>query len=105
MRRPPSTAWSASTECGGAGASTSATEPESRALAEPAIGCPGLLFGDDRYRQRHVHVGVQVQTDHVLAQHAQRATRQAHFAALDLEARLVAGLGDVGGTDRAEELA
>jgi len=54
--------------------------------------------------QRHVDVGVQVQGDGVLAEHAQRAVRQPHFAALDVEAGTGAGLGDVAGADRAEQL-
>src|SRR5215472_14062032 len=107
--RPPSTACSASTECGGAGASSSAAVPDSpRALAETAtviLPRAALLFCDDGDVQRHVDVGVQVQAHQVLTEQAQRARGQAHFAALDREARTGAGLGDVGRADRAEELA
>src|ERR1700680_3792526 len=107
---PPSTACSASTECGGTGASSSATEPESpRVLAAPAIApcldCSRLLFGDDRHLQRHVDVGVQVQVYRVLPHHAQRTRGQAHLAALHLEAVPRTGFRDVPGADRAEELA
>src|SRR6516162_3093208 len=106
--RPPSSACSASTEWGGAGASMSATGAVSpRALALPATAISRrreLLFRDDRHLHRHVDVGVQVQIDSVLAHHAQRSVRHAHFAALDLEVGARQLLGDVAGTDRAEEL-
>src|SRR5215469_13846217 len=106
--RPPSSACSASTEWGGAGASMSAMGAASpRALALPATAISRrreLLFRDDRHLHGHVHVGVQVQGDSVLAHHAQRSVRQAHFAALDIEAGTRQVLGDVAGTDRAEQL-
>src|SRR6266516_3711157 len=94
--RPPMTACSASIECGGTGASTAAMLSR-RALAEPATCC--LLFRDDRHRQRNVDVSVQVQADRVLANHAQRPVRHAHFTALDLEARLVERFGNVSRAD------
>src|SRR5689334_14675535 len=96
------TACSASIECGGTGASTAAkfSRPD---LAGPATGC--LLIRDDRHQERNVYVGVQVQADRVLANHAQRPVRHAHFAALDLEARFAERLGDISRADGAEELA
>ncbi len=66
---------------------------------------PSLLFGDDRDRQGNFHVRVQMQDHAVLADGPDRAARQAHFAALDLESRGSDRFGDVGGADRAEELA
>src|SRR6185312_13103646 len=100
--RPPMTACSASTECGGTGASTVARGSR-RALAGPATD--RLLFRDDQHRQRNINVGVQVQTDVMFADHAQGASRHAHFATLDLEARLAERLGDIGRADGAEQLA
>src|SRR5579864_83945 len=105
---PPSSACSASTEWGGAGASISATGAESpRVLAIPATPMSRfrvLLFRGDRVLHRDVDIGMQVQVDGVLAQHAQRAVRQPHLAALDLEALARTGLGDIAGADRAEQL-
>src|SRR6185312_10273987 len=94
--RPPMTACSASTECGGTGASAAAMDSR-RALAGPATGC--LLFRDDQHRHRNIDVGVQVQTDVMFADHTQRAIRHAHFATLDLEARLAQRLRDVSRAD------
>src|ERR1700722_12729707 len=100
--RPPMTACSASIECGGTGASTAAKESR-RALAGPATVF--LLFRDDQHRQRHIDVGMQVQSDNVLANRTQGAVRHAHFTTLDLEAGLGGRLSDVASADRAEELA
>src|SRR5690349_5311307 len=108
--RPPSTACSASMECGGV--RTSATGPASRcALAGPATDCPAdrnalrLFLGSDRDVQRHVDVRMQVQMHYVLADHAKRAAGQPHFAARDLEALARTGFRDIRGANRAEQFA
>ena len=63
------------------------------------------VFSGDVDRQVDLDVAVQVQLDVVLADEADRPSRQTHFTALDLDAGLGQGLGDVGGADGAEELA
>src|SRR5882757_1253184 len=102
--RPPMTACSASTECGGISASTDAPESR-RAFAGPATELLELLFRDDQHRQRNIDVGMQVQGDDVLANHPQRTVRHAHFAALELEAGLGSRFRDIARADRTEELA
>src|SRR5690349_733222 len=109
--RPPSTACSASMECGGV--RTSAMEPRSRrAFADSATRLlekeppPRRLFlGDDGHRQLDVHVRMQMQRDDVVADRAQRTARQAHFTALNLEVLAIERFGDVRRTDGAEQLA
>ena len=64
-----------------------------------------LFFGGHRHRQVDFDVGVQMQLDVVLADQPDRAAGQTHFAALDVDAGGGQRLGDVGGADRAEELA
>src|ERR1700722_15752938 len=96
------TACSASIECGGNGASAAAKESR-RALAGPATG--SLLFRDDQHRQRHIDVGMQVQSDYVVATRTRGGVRHAHFTALGLEADLCGRLSDVARADRTEELA
>src|SRR5262245_61514543 len=105
----PSTACSASMECGGV--RTSATlPPRSRRdlagsaatgslLREPPAR---LLFSDDSHRHDDVHIGVQVQVHLMFADGAQRPVRHTHFAALDLEVLTIEGFGDIRRTDRAE---
>src|SRR6185437_10486297 len=63
-----------------------------------------LLLGDDSDRQLHVHVGVQMQVDRVLADRTQRAGRQPDLTAGDRVAGARTRLGDVARADRAEEL-
>ncbi len=94
---PPSTACSASTECGGVRISSW----RMMATIEPG----SLLFGDHRERHRNVDVTVQVQRNRVFADRADRPARQAHFSALDGVAGLEAGLRDVRRADRPEQLA
>ena len=113
----PSTACSASTECGGTRISSTAALSRARRGPttatfdsgfghEPAVGLtPDLLLGDDRHRQIDGDVRVQVQLHDVLAGLADRAVRQTHFGALDLEAGLAGRFGDVRRADRAEQLA
>src|SRR5262245_46679715 len=112
----PSTACSASTECGGTRISSTAALSRARrgpttatldsGSATSDVGLkPDLFLGDDRHRQIDSDVGVQVQLHDVLAGLADRAVRQTHFRALDFEARLASRLGDVRGADRAEQLA
>src|SRR5262245_57917552 len=113
---PPSTACSASTEWGGVRTSswriiaTTGTpgfpSPQHTAGARAvSVARGGRLFRDHRQRHLDVDVAVQVQGDQVLADRADRPARQAHLGALDLVARFLAGLGDIGGADRAEQLA
>ena len=64
-----------------------------------------LLFGDDRDQQGHINVSVQVQLHLVFACDANWTCGHAHFAAADGLTRLDRGFRDIGGTDRAEELA
>src|SRR6185295_16921292 len=65
---------------------------------------PSLFFGDDRDRQRNVHVRVQMQYHEMLTDRPDRAARQAHFAALDLESTCRDRFGDVSRADRTEKL-
>src|SRR5581483_432506 len=103
---PPSTACSASIECGGVRTSTMSPSEARRALAGPATIVPEspLLLGDDGHRKRDVDVGVQVQIHGMLPDHAQRTVRQAHLAAGDVMTGARGCLGDVGRADGAEEL-
>src|ERR1700722_13048005 len=94
--RPPMTACSASIDCGGTGTSAAAKESR-RALAGPAT--VSLLFRDDQHRQRHIDVGMQVQSDAVLANRTQWAVRHAQFGTLDLEAGLGCRFCNVARTD------
>ena len=52
-------------------------------VAATVLGDPPsrLLLGDDDHRQGEVDVGVQVQLDGILADHAQRTGRQPYFGA------------------------
>src|SRR3954467_14341486 len=105
--RPPRTACSASTECGGSGASASENTTDSRSrrvLPGPATGAY-LLFGDDRHCQRHIDVRMQMQNHRMVADRTQSAVRKTNFAALDLDAGLGRGFRDVRRADGAEELA
>src|SRR5688500_13479047 len=112
--RPPSTACSASTECGGT--RMSSTAALSRARRAPAsetmdsasdIGVQrwALLFPDNDDRHVDGHVGVQMNLHDVLTGNADRTVRQAHLRTLDLMTGLLHAVGDIGRTDRAEELA
>src|ERR1700677_3481202 len=110
--RPPRTACSASMECGGRrNAPSPPSEPEyglrrlatCKACAQRLWG--PLLFGDDGDREGHVDVGMQVQLHLVLAGGSDRTVRHANLAARHWVTRLDGGLVDVGGADRAEQLA
>src|SRR5258705_8144030 len=100
--RPPSTACSASTECGGIRMSSTAALSRARQLPASdtmaSVSGIGLLyqlcesdarlfFRNDDDRQVDGHIGVQVQLHDVLASLADRAVGQAHFRAFDLMAR------------------
>src|SRR5271165_3187533 len=108
---PPSTDCSASIEWGGR-RSPSPEPPGERLLTRTAtnyacaarLGRP-LLFGDDRYGQRHIDVRMQVQLDLVLARRADRPGRHAHFGTHDRVARIDRRFGDIGRADRSEQLA
>src|SRR5690606_26030324 len=110
--RPPSTACSASIEWGGVWSRSmpglfwpSGAGPATDQPAEKLWKTSALLFGFDDHRQVHVDVGVQMQRHHMLAHRAQRAVRQPQLAAGDFVAGGGGGLGNVGGADRAEQLA
>src|SRR5258708_2365708 len=67
--------------------------------------CRKLLFGDDCDRQGHIHVRVQVQLAWVIARGATRSRGHALFAGVEGLAGLDRRFGDIGGADRAEQLA
>src|ERR1700722_7346263 len=108
--RPPRTACSASMECGGRRKAPSpAPEYGFGRLATGKPCAPGfcrpLLFGDDGDREGHVDVGMQVQLHRMLAGGSDRTIRHANFAAGYGITRFPGGFGNVGGADRAEQLA
>src|SRR5688572_4560946 len=114
--RPPSNDCSASTECGGKRNRSVARRAISAVPAASAILilkrrparvalCAGGFRGLDDDSDLYVHVRVQVQVDLVLADDPQRAVVQTNLAALDLDAVLTHGFGDVERPNRTEELA
>src|SRR6202035_2672991 len=107
--KPPSTDCSASMECGGRRSPSPAPRVRLMTRADMrypnGTRCRKLLFGDDCDQQGHIHVRVQVQLNLVLARDANRTGRHAHFTAADRLTRFDGRLGDIGGADRAEQLA
>src|SRR5580698_5969640 len=104
----PSTDCSASRECGGTSPSAPALAPSRRerrgVLTRPRPPASARFFRDDDDRQLDLDVGVQMQLHHVLAYGTQWTARQTHFAARERMAGRGGRLGDIGRTDRTEQL-
>src|SRR5262245_56732473 len=114
--RPPSTACSASIECGGTRSGSALGDGPFWVLITQASLQPARtsraearhldsLFRDDRQRDRDVDVSMQVNGDRVLAHHADRPGRQTHFAARHLEAGRGSRFRDIRSAHGTEQLA
>src|SRR5580693_1341397 len=92
-------------ECGGSFRPSPAPKVRLMTRADTGFASPPLLFGDDGDQQGHINVRVQVQLDLMITGDADWTGWHAHFAAADRLTRFDGGFGNVGGADRAEQLA
>src|SRR5580692_7476394 len=92
-------------ECGGSLRPSPAPKVRLMTREDTGFASPPLLFGDDCDCQGHINVRVQMQLDLMIAGDADRTGRHAYFAAADRLTRFDGRLGDIGGADRAEQLA